>query len=255
VGGVSDELRAVAAACARLDVLASFAHTALTEAYTRPTIIPAAPAAAAGKLPRRRMSSVSPDGADYDLPSDGRTGAGAGELVAVEARHPVVERAMALVQRSFVPNSVMLGAHAADGLAWSDAEHGLEHSTRAPLRPRTTLAIVTGPNASGKSCFLRTAALLQILAQAGSFVVRRGYSGYSIVQLMARRGTLGTLSYSSDPIGPSRSIDPQRPTAATVCAHGRARTGKRVTVWSAVRTGLDALRRPHTLCSQPSLRA
>jgi hypothetical protein len=205
---VSDELRAVAAACARLDVLASFAHTALTEAYTRPTIISAAPAAAAaGKLTQRRMSSVSPDGADYDLPSDGRTGAG--ELVAVEARHPVVERAMALVQRSFVPNSVMLGAHAADGLAFlSGAEHGLEHSTRAALRPRTTLAIVTGPNASGKSCFLRTAALLQILAQAGSFVVRRGtlgtlsyssegYSGYSIVQLTARRGTLGTLSYSS----------------------------------------------------------
>ena len=163
---MADELRAVAAACARLDVLASFAHTALTEAYTRPTIISAAPAAAAaaGKPMRRRTSPVGPDGADYDLSSDGRTGAGAGELVAVEARHPVVERAMALVQRSFVPNSVMLGAHAADGLASSDAEHGLEYSARAALRPRTTLAIVTGPNASGKSCFLRTAALLQVEA-------------------------------------------------------------------------------------------
>jgi DNA mismatch repair protein MutS len=244
VGGVSDELRAVAAACARLDVLASFAHTALTEAYTRPTIISAAPAAAAaGKLTRRRMSSVSPDGADYDLPSDGR----AGELVAVEARHPVVERAMALVQRSFVPNSVMLGAHAADGLALSDAEHGLEHSTRARLRPRTTLAIVTGPNASGKSCFLRTAALLQILAQAGSFVVRRG--------------TLGTLSYSSEgysgysivQLGPDRPKQTDR--SAEAHSGHRVRMGKRVTVWSAVRTGLDALRSPHTLCSQPSLRA
>ncbi len=135
---------------------------------------------------------------------------------------------MALVQRSFVPNSVMLGAHAADGLALSDAEHGLEHSTRARLRPRTTLAIVTGPNASGKSCFLRTAALLQILAQAGSFVVRRGtlgtlsyssegYSGYSIVQLggvlWVLYRTARTRSAQAD-----RSIrrGPQRPP----CAHG-----------------------------------
>jgi len=55
-------------------------------------------------------------------------------------RHPVVER----TQRSFVPND-------------TDLDRG-------------AVAVVTGPNMSGKSTYMRQVALVAVLAQAGSFV-------------------------------------------------------------------------------------
>lgn len=61
----------------------------------------------------------------------------------VGARHPVLE--LSLGDR-FVPNDVSLG----------EAE--------------AALALITGPNMAGKSTFIRMAALVVILAQAGSFV-------------------------------------------------------------------------------------
>ena len=70
-----------------------------------------------------------------------------GDTHALEARHPVVE--LALQQRSsFVPNDVKIG-----------------DSSRFTL--------LTGPNMSGKSTYLRQTALLSIMAQIGSFVPAR----------------------------------------------------------------------------------
>ena len=59
------------------------------------------------------------------------------------ARHPVVEQR--LVESRFTPNDVLLGED-------------------------TDLVILTGPNASGKSCYLRQIGLIQLLAQIGSWV-------------------------------------------------------------------------------------
>ncbi len=76
----------------------------------------------------------------------------AGVLEIVGGRHPVVERRLEEegVGR-FVPNSLHLCAGAgAEG--------------------ESSIALITGPNMGGKSTYLRTAALLVILAQAGSFV-------------------------------------------------------------------------------------
>jgi DNA mismatch repair protein MutS len=64
------------------------------------------------------------------------------ELVLAGARHPMLE---ARLGRECIPNDLALTAH----------------------RP---MAVVTGPNMGGKSTFLRTAALLVVLAQVGSFV-------------------------------------------------------------------------------------
>jgi DNA mismatch repair protein MutS len=66
------------------------------------------------------------------------------EIVIVQGRHPVVERS--LVDTSFVPNDVYLSN--------DDAQ----------------LVILTGPNMSGKSTYLRQVALIVLLAQIGSFV-------------------------------------------------------------------------------------
>jgi len=66
------------------------------------------------------------------------------EIVISQGRHPVVERS--LVEGSFIPNDVYLSN--------DDAQ----------------LIVLTGPNMSGKSTYLRQLALIVLLAQIGSFV-------------------------------------------------------------------------------------
>jgi len=68
-----------------------------------------------------------------------------------EGRHPVVEQS--LPAGFFVPNDTGLGQVKAD-------------------MPAVTpdLIILTGPNASGKSCYLRQVGLIQLMAQVGGFV-------------------------------------------------------------------------------------
>ena len=99
-----------ARALATLDVLAGLAETATLCNYTKPLV---------------------DDGDD---------------LVAVDLRHPVVER---LAAGDFVPNDVRL--------------NGTTHQ----------LVVLTGPNMGGKSTYLRQVALMCVLAQSGSFVPAR----------------------------------------------------------------------------------
>jgi DNA mismatch repair protein MutS len=107
IGKEAPRVLAVAAALAELDVLASFAETAVRNGYTRPVV--------------------------EDSPAiDIRDG-----------RHPVVEK---LGVESFIPNDCLL-----------DGEEN-------------RLLVITGPNMSGKSTYLRQVALIVLLAQAGSMV-------------------------------------------------------------------------------------
>jgi DNA mismatch repair protein MutS len=73
-------------------------------------------------------------------------------LVLHQARHPVLDE---LLGSGFVPNDVELG------LARASAGRS---ASAAPL------AIITGPNMAGKSTYIRTAALLTLLAHTGSFL-------------------------------------------------------------------------------------
>ncbi|QIZ69784.1 DNA mismatch repair protein MutS [Oxynema aestuarii] len=70
------------------------------------------------------------------------------EIAIVDGRHPVVE--VSINEGFFVPNSTRLG--------------------RSESSPSPDLIILTGPNASGKSCYLRQVGLIQLMAQTGSFV-------------------------------------------------------------------------------------
>ena len=72
------------------------------------------------------------------------------QIEIVDGKHPVVEQTLAA--GLFVPNSTRLGYQ-------NDSESA-----------EPDLIILTGPNASGKSCYLRQVGLIQLMAQIGSFV-------------------------------------------------------------------------------------
>jgi len=84
-----------------------------------------------------------------------------GTIDIVGGRHPVVEES--LPQQAFVPNDTHLSAEAA-------------------------IHIITGPNMSGKSTYLRQVALIALLAQIGSFVPARSARLGLVDRIFARVG-------------------------------------------------------------------
>jgi DNA mismatch repair protein MutS len=82
-------------------------------------------------------------------------------LVLRDGRHPVLER---IEGSDFVPNDTEL-----------DPEHG-------------RLVVLTGPNMSGKSTYMRQVGLLVVLAQAGSFVPARFARVGLVTRLFTRMG-------------------------------------------------------------------
>ncbi|HEY9859807.1 MAG TPA: DNA mismatch repair protein MutS, partial [Candidatus Obscuribacterales bacterium] len=94
------------------------------------------------------------------------------EVTIVEGRHPVVERS--LPAGFFVPNSTELGQEA---------------SGTVP-----DLVILTGPNASGKSCYLRQVGLIQLMAQVGSFVPAQAATLSVCDRIFTRVGAVDDLA-------------------------------------------------------------
>eukprot|EP00741_Cyanophora_paradoxa_P012295 tig00000169_g11881.t1 len=162
VAAVAGEVRRASEAVAAVDVLASFAQVADDWNYTRPEVF------------------ESPDGSG---------------MVVVRGRHPVVEQR--LDRGSFVPNSVTLGGGEAR-LPPGDPLHrpvdgGAGEEAGGAESPR--LAILTGPNASGKSCYLRMAGLLQVMAQLGSWLPADAGTRLPIAdRIFTRVGALDELS-------------------------------------------------------------
>jgi DNA mismatch repair protein MutS len=96
-----------------------------------------------------------------------------GRLLRIEeGRHPVVEQSLSA--GFFVPNSTDLGDL-----------NGQSHPD---------LIILTGPNASGKSCYLRQVGLIQLLAQTGSFVPAKSAQLAVCDRIFTRVGAVDDLA-------------------------------------------------------------
>jgi DNA mismatch repair protein MutS len=141
VAAESPRIQDTARALATLDVLAGLAETAAISNFTKPHV------------------------------HDGD------EFLAVDARHPVVERfatdlsAVASAKAyAFVPNDIDLNG-----------------TTRQ-------VVILTGPNMGGKSTYLRQAALLPLLAQIGSFVPAKDAKIPIVDRIFARVGASDNIA-------------------------------------------------------------
>jgi DNA mismatch repair protein MutS len=131
VAAEAPRIQETARGLASLDVLAALAETAATANYTKPMMH------------------------------------GGDEIVAIDVRHPVVERHVA---DAFVPNDVTLDS--------GDRQ----------------LVVLTGPNMGGKSTYLRQTALLCLLAQAGSFVPARSAKLPVVDRIFARVGASDNIA-------------------------------------------------------------
>jgi DNA mismatch repair protein MutS len=95
-----------------------------------------------------------------------------GELEIEAGRHPVLEEL--LPPGTLVANDLVLAARPPDGAP--------------PAGDAPAILLVTGPNMGGKSTFIRQAALLTVLAQAGSFVPAKRCRLGVVDRLFARIG-------------------------------------------------------------------
>ena len=96
-----------------------------------------------------------------------------------DGRHPVVEQT--LPSGFFVPNDTGLGGVGSEPL-------------KDPNQPTPDLIILTGPNASGKSCYLRQVGLIQLMAQVGSFVPARSATLGLCDRIFTRVGAVDDLA-------------------------------------------------------------
>jgi DNA mismatch repair protein MutS len=109
------------------------------------------------------------------------------EINVIDGRHPVVEQS--LPAGFFVPNSTCLGGKEMNHEGAKEAKEEEKKNLSSP-----DLVILTGPNASGKSCYLRQVGLIQLMAQVGSFVPARSAKLGVCDRIFTRVGAVDDLA-------------------------------------------------------------
>ncbi|MEA2553409.1 MAG: mismatch repair protein MutS [Fimbriimonadaceae bacterium] len=109
------------------------------------------------------------------------------DLLIVEGgRHPVVEAA----SPGFVPNDTDLGG----GKSIAGELDGDLNAQRSTLNASMRVVILTGPNMSGKSTYLRQNALITLMAQIGSYVPAKSCTVGLCDRIFARIGAKDELA-------------------------------------------------------------
>lgn len=103
------------------------------------------------------------------------------EITIIDGCHPVVQQS--LPSGFFVPNSTLLGKEKLNQRGAGNLEE-----------ERPDLIILTGPNASGKSCYLRQVGLIQLMAQVGSFVPAKSATLGVCDRIFTRVGAVDDLA-------------------------------------------------------------
>ncbi|HAX86197.1 MAG TPA: DNA mismatch repair protein MutS [Cyanobacteria bacterium UBA11370] len=131
VGEHSEQIRNLSRAVAAVDVLCGLAEVAVYQGYCRPNMVESR------------------------------------EITIIDGRHPVVEQS--LPTGFFVPNSAHLGGSNSEKITTNN-QQPTTNNQQQTTNNSPDLIILTGPNASGKSCYLRQVGLIQLMAQTGSFI-------------------------------------------------------------------------------------
>jgi DNA mismatch repair protein MutS len=159
VASAARRIQATAEALAEIDVLAGLAELARSRNYVRPRIV--------------------------DEPV----------LEIAAGRHPVLEATEP--QGTFVPNDLGCAARAINDEArmTNDESVRIAHSSFAIRHSSLpSFLLITGPNMAGKSTYIRQAALLTLMAQAGSFVPAREATIGVADRIFARIGASDDLA-------------------------------------------------------------
>ncbi|BAZ69559.1 MAG: DNA mismatch repair protein MutS [Pelatocladus maniniholoensis HA4357-MV3] len=158
VAAQAEVIRNLSRAVAAVDVLCGLAELSVYQGYCRPQMV------------------------------EGR------EIYVVDGRHPVVEQS--LPAGFFVPNSTSLGGESlvTSYLSLATDQEPITNDQEQRTKDNPDLIILTGPNASGKSCYLRQVGLIQLMAQIGSFVPAR-YAKLSVCdRIFTRVGAVDDLA-------------------------------------------------------------
>ncbi len=159
VGSHAEIIRNISRAVAAADVLCGLAELAVHQGYCRPEML------------------------------TGR------EIDVIDGRHPVVEQS--LPSGFFVPNSTWLGGKGMNHVSEASRREGTKDTKeeeKKSLFSYPDLVILTGPNASGKSCYLRQVGLIQLMAQVGSFVPARAAKLGICDRIFTRVGAVDDLA-------------------------------------------------------------